>query len=201
MRKKQIVPIIVFACDLSHFGARLGRETEERCDKVTNRAWGIFRLDLSPVIVLTAGKANPKKFPLQREEISYMMSDFFHNTWQDIHSSKYPQIITVGSGNDLSGVNNNVWGTKAEILTFIETIEEDEYIGLDRVHHIIFGTSWYHVPRVWLLWRFHCPRELRSVPVEFCVARGKFSNSIVELVKLPIVAFLLALSILKGKKK
>lgn len=131
--------LAILACDLVEKGARPGPETLARCKKGAE-IWDRLGEKYDVHLVLSAGKADPVKFPQQRIMMSQMMAPVVTSFLKaPLH---YVQIVG----------NTKTWGTRAELKEIIRHLKYLEKKTEQKISlHVV--TSWYHMPRtLWLSW-------------------------------------------------
>lgn len=147
--------IVVLGADLINQGRLLGRETKARCEKSLE----FFRKDQC-FFVLSAGMGN---YSCQKKSMAEMMADY---------------LIEKGVPDNNILVGTPVWGTKQEIK------EAEKIIALyQEQKRILVVSTWYHLPRIFLLC-FKTNFRLSWNLIPTFKIKPKIKNLLLEIVKL-----------------
>ena len=156
--------IAVFACDLGHGGETLGSESVWRAfsaSRVFNRLEnGTSRA----TIIVSAGMADPIKFPAQTETMAELQRKF---------------LIMCGVPSERIYVPDVGWGTEYELLMAVEEAREINSKKVRTEIHVV--SSWYHIPRIKML-----ARLVFNTSVIAHSTKGKKLNGVIEILKLPL---------------
>jgi hypothetical protein len=131
----------LYACDKNtEHSAGLGRETIVR----TNYALSLFpgwkyEVWEKTTLLTAAGSNNNDDELLGQQILNYALV-------QD-SSLRHEQVQFTG--------NNSIWGSEAETLAFIAAASRQK-VSFVEIH---VASSWYHIPRLWLLWKWYAPER------------------------------------------
>lgn len=120
--------VVVYGADFTKNGL-LGPETKKRCKKAAS--W--YRGNNTRFIMTPEGYAPFFKGPKHEQSMASMMKEFL-------------ELIGIPSESIIA--EERSWNTLAETLSAINIIEERKLS-----QEVIVVSSWYHIPRIWYLWK------------------------------------------------
>ncbi len=139
---KKRATLLTLACDMTKDGTAVGKETIRRSRKTHKVLRELEGKGFRVAIIVAAGK-NPTASPEQKFSLAQLMRNFFTFILR-INS------IMIHTPSNLG------WGTKAELESAFNYRKRlSVHFGYDALKeplHVV--TSWYHVPRVWMLARW-----------------------------------------------
>ena len=131
---KQKIYLVVYASDSACDGTECGPETKKRCE----RAIHFIKENLDKEIVVILGAGNRPGYP------SYPPLKFVMQKYLELRIRQEFQYVFL-SNVCFGEVEDDAWGTRQETRVVIKS--------LDRDYPVYVISSWYHVPRVRLLWK------------------------------------------------
>ncbi len=130
--------IVVLGCDLTHGGEKLGPETIARCECALGRYQVLALGGGNPVLVMSPGMANKRRYPKQKETMAIMMAKWF--LARGVHADALHYVFSP-----------HTWSTRAEVRTALHYIIfwcKDLVVPFNAVE---FVSSTYHLRRIRLV--------------------------------------------------
>ena len=139
----KVIPIIVMACDLAEYGAALGSESRARCREGVEVYASLCNAypESIPVFVLAGGFSPDLHYICQDHSLAHMMRT---------------ELIQQGITESVIYADKTGWGSKQEIEVCFSEIQKldllDGVLTPDNDPDVVIVSSWYHLPRLRMLW-------------------------------------------------
>lgn len=159
--------IVVLGFDFNRYLSGVGPGSKQRCIRAVELVYKLREQKRKPLVYVSPGYSPSLTHVGQRESMASMMARFLRRrlSADEVH------------------VGNETWGSRAELLEAARYAARE--LGDVPGACVYVVSSWYHIPRLWLLAQWisvwnHCPWRWR-----FAASGGGMKAAMRELYKIP----------------